>query len=456
MTLLDASCPYNIAVEISESTAAFVRAHRTENVRDLALHAKREDGLDLMWALDQIAGWQTARTKLPQWADSDGIIYPPHISMEQCSSEATARYKARLASTLLHGDCDDYHPTGSLIDLTGGFGVDCSYMARVFAQTTYVERQADLCAIARHNMAALDLGSITVVHADAEEYLKSAEPVDIIFLDPARRSAHGARTYAIADCTPNVLAMQDCLTAKARYVIVKLSPMLDWHKAVADFRGAVREVHIVAVANECKELLMVLEGASTSAAPVSTEAIPVSCVTIDASGRACVITVQHGRVMSVEGESGAASPQENIASASVGAGTIDLNTDDATRERSFRPQYLYEPNAAIMKAGCFDAIATAYGVEQLGRNSHVFYGATPIADFPGRAFHIEAVTTMSKKDVKRSLGDLTQANITVRNFPLSVDQLRKKLHLKDGGDTYLFATTDRDNRHIIIRAVRLT
>ena len=506
-----------LLVEISQQTREFVRNHRTENVRDLALHAKRTPDLDLPWALDQIAGWQTARTKLPRWAETDGIIYPPHLSMEQCSSEPTARYKAQLAARLMaaHGAAAQSDATaraqseqseqsgrphesttaaaatgavptaprrGRLIDLTGGFGVDFSTMARNFAQAVYVERQPDLCAIARHNLDLLGLDDAQVVNADAASFLATADRADIIVIDPARRDEHGGRTFAIADCTPDILGMLDLYTAKAGHVLVKLSPMLDWHKAVEDCRGTVQEVHIVAVANECKELLLVLRG-RPDAVPVEDAPVTVHCVNItarsterftvaaDATGVHSVGTSRHS--------DGAATGTTNIESANDGealAGSADgaatgvtaggtVAEDSSTTDADGDPvshaddglpfRYLYEPNAAIMKAGCFDALSSAYELPQLATNSHLFVSDAPVEGFPGRAFRVTAVMTMGKKDLKRGLSGLTHANISTRNFPMSVSQLRGRLKLQDGGDAYLFATTDRDDRRIIIRATRL-
>ena len=467
------------------------------------MHAKRTPDLDLPWALDQIAGWQTARTKLPQWADTDGIIYPPHLSMEQCSSEPTARYKAELAARLMASDgapaqsdatahaqseqsdeptvptttTDTAAPAprrGRLIDLTGGFGVDFSTMARDFAQAVYVERQPDLCAIARHNLDLLGLGDAQVVNADAASFLATAEDADIIVIDPARRDEHGGRTFAIADCTPDILGMLDLLTAKAGHVLVKLSPMLDWHKAVEDCRGTVREVHIVAVANECKELLLVLRG-RPDAVPVEDVTVTVHCVNITARGTEWFTVVADATgVHSV----GTARHPDDAATCAANAESINANavcTDSTDGEPvaeggptgnavgnpgnhaddglPFR--YLYEPNAAIMKAGCFDALSSAYELPQLATNSHLFVSDTPVEGFPGRAFRVDAIMTMGKKDLKRGLSGLTHANIATRNFPMSVSQLRGRLKLQDGGDAYLFATTDRDDRRIIIRATRL-
>ena len=220
-------------MEISESTWAFIAKHRCEDVRDVALHAKRGDGIDLSFALEQIAGWQRASVKLPDWAACDGLIFPPQVPMEQCSSQFTAQYKARLAQHLLENQLADADASDStsLVDLTGGFGVDFSYMARVFDHATYVERQSNLCDIARHNFPLLALAHAEVINDDSTAVLRQLAPVSMVFLDPARRDDHGSRTYAIADCTPDVLALQDLLLAKAPLVMVKLSPMLEIGRA---------------------------------------------------------------------------------------------------------------------------------------------------------------------------------------------------------------------------------
>lgn len=453
-------------VNLTEQTADFVAAHRTEDVRQLALKAKRVEGLDLPLALDQIAGWQIACKKLPQWASCEGIIYPPHISMEQCSSQFTAQYKSEIAQTLLtpavtvrarmsdsaesdnqttksepqlsdSGESDTQETkTGvrvtdspesdtlvakrAMVDLTGGFGVDFSYLARGFSQATYVERQRHLCDLAEHNMAALGLDQARIVCGDGVEYLRQMGPVDFIYLDPARRDEHGSRTYAIEDCTPNVLELRDLLLAKSQYTLVKLSPMLDWRKAVADFDGTVREVHIVATGNECKELLLVL-GQQVHEEP---SAPRVFCVNdnqrIDYDSAAYTQGLRIG---------GKPLPEAK--------------------------NYLYEPNASIMKAGCFDLVEERFGVTQVGPSSHLFVSATPVADFPGRGFAIEAIGGMNKKDIKRLLNGTKQANIAVRNFPLTAPQLRKKLKLADGGPVYLFGTTMQGCDHVLLRTSKI-
>lgn len=403
--------------------------HRGEDVRDLALHAKHDDAVDLPFALEQIAGLQRAAVKLPEWAARDGLIFPPQLAMEQCSSQFTARYKARLAHRLVSGKGvpapDGARPTTenecaapgrgptTLVDLTGGLGVDFSYMALQFDHAIYVERQRNLCDIARHNLPLLALGHAEVVNADSTEVLAGLEPASLVFVDPARRGNHGQRTYAIADCTPDVLALREELLAKAPLVMVKLSPMLDWHKTVADFTGSVSEVHIISTGNECKELLLVL-GREHCAAP------QVWCVNDDQ-------TLEF--IASDDGcDSGAA---------------WDVDPD----RRRWR--FVYEPNASIMKAGCFDLIERRFGVRSLAPNSHLFVSSEPVADFPGRSFAIDAISTLGKKELRTALGGITHANIAVRNCPISVAQLRRKLKLADGGDVYLFATALRDATHVL-------
>ena len=446
---------------MNDKTREFVAMHRDEDVRELALKAKRVDGLDLPLALDQIAGWQIASKKLPQWASCEGIVYPPHISMEQCSSQFTAQYKSEITQTLLvpsatvharmsdsaesdmqtaksalhlsdSAESDTLVAKRAMVDLTGGFGVDFSYLARGFSQATYVERQRHLCELAEHNMAALGLDQARIVCGDGVEYLSQMDPVDFIYLDPARRDEHGSRTYAIEDCTPNVLELRDLLLAKSRFTLVKLSPMLDWRKAVVDFDGAVREVHIVATGNECKELLLVLGRPAQANARDSVDgagsyrrlAPHVFCVNDDQ--RIDYDSAEYTQGLRIGGRP----------------------LPDAKR-------YLYEPNASIMKAGCFDLVEERFGVTQIGPSSHLFVSEQQIADFPGRGFAIEAVGSMNKKDTKRLLNGVKQANIAVRNFPLTAPQLRKKLKLADGGTVYLFGTTMQGGGHVLLRTSKI-
>ena len=385
---------------MNQATLDYIREHAEADVRQLALQGTKNPEVNLTFALDQIAGRQKAKSKLPSWAAIDGMTYPPHLSMEQCSSEQTARYKASIAGK------------GALVvDLTAGFGVDLAFISQSFQQAVHIERQASLCAISSENYKLLGLNHIEVVCADGVDYLHQLDHADLIFLDPARRDDHGARTYGIADCTPNVLELRDELLQKADRVMLKLSPMLDWRKAVEDL-GNVNEVHIVSVDNECKELLLIL----------SKEEKPLK-----------LFCVNNNQVFD-----------------GVTGGRFFCDTArDVTKEPSpcYTPHFLFEPNASIMKAGCFTLLEQRFGVAQLDKNSHLFVSDSDISDFPGRRFIIEKTTSMNKRELKAALDGINRANITVRNFPLSVAELRKRLKLKDGGDHYLFATTVAGNQH---------
>ena len=384
---------------MNQATIDFIHIHAEADVRQLALQGTKNPEVDLSFALEQIAGRQKAKTKLPSWAAVDGIVYPPHLSMEQCSSEQTARYKALIAGK------------GALIvDLTAGFGVDMAFMSQGFQKAIYVERQAPLCAISSDNYKLLGLNHIEVICADDIDYLHQLEHADLIFLDPARRDDHGARTYGIADCTPNVLELRDELLKKADRVMLKLSPMLDWRKAVEDL-GHVNEVHIVSVDNECKELLLIL----------SKEEKPLK-----------LFCVNNDQVFG--GDQGDWLNERSIAEIRV---PVPMSSQ----------AYLFEPNASIMKAGCFTLLEQRFNVSQLDKNSHLFVSDHDISDFPGRRFTIEKTTSMNKRELKTALAGIDKANITVRNFPLSVAELRKRLKLKDGGNLYLFATTLADGQH---------
>lgn len=377
---------------MNEATLEQIRRHRQDDVRQLALK-----GMDPL-VVQQIAGWQVARTKVPSWAEVEGLHYPRHLSLEQCSSEQTARYKASLLS-----------PGDTFVDLTGGFGVDFFFMSQPFQRRVYVEQQQELCDIARHNFNLLN-HPCTVVCGSATEYLQQMPHASAIYIDPARRDAHGARTYSISDCTPNVLELQELLVKKADRVIIKLSPMLDWHKAASDLQH-ISAIHIVSVQNECKELLLVIADGAMSEAPVV-------CINLLADGT-------HQRFEY--------NPATNAQSANVNA--------------KVNATYLYEPNASIMKAGCFDEIGDFYQICKLSANSHLYVSNHEVKDFPGRGFQILSIPSMNKRELKEALRDIDRANITVRNFPMSAEALRKRLRLKDGGDLYIFATTVGDGSH---------
>ena len=425
------------------TTSEFVKQFRESDPRKLALQASRYPDVDMPYALNQIQGWQTALRKLPSWAACDGVVYPPHLNMEQCSSEPTARYKQQVARRWAERIPNASRT--SMTDLTGGFGVDFSFTSRCFDCATYVERNASLCEVVGANLPRLGIRNAQVKCAEAEAVLEQLEPQAMIFLDPARRDEHGTKTVLIADCTPDVSQLLPSLMQKSQFVMLKLSPMLDWHKAIVDLDGKVREVHIVSADGECKELLLVL-------ASDGKPEVQVFCVDIqsrpDSEG-------QYPRSEFVYSIGGEAEPQPtnstfNIQNSKLPSATnLTLNIEHLTLNIN-NSTFLYEPNASVMKAGCFDEIARAFGISAISPNSHLFLSDRETDGFPGRTFAIDAVTTMNKRQLRQTLSGMKQANIAVRNFPLSVAELRKRLKLSDGGDTYIFATTTSEGDHILM------
>ena len=510
----------NHSTEImNQATLDFIRQHQDDDVRQLAFLGSKYPEVDMPFALDQIRGRKMARVKLPRWASIDGIIYPPHISMEQCSSEQTALYKAELAARLLglspssseNGEekekesenasnlhlseiCEfagkgavdsefakneatckkqqilteseenvneikeepqegDFSEETGFVDLTGGFGVDFSYIAsRLGVKSMYVERQAHLCEAAKENFGRLGLKNAIVKNGDGIEVLhsfaskKEAAASDslgitedqsqsllktnlglkLIFIDPARRDDAGNKVVSLKDCTPDVTLLQEEMLSKADYVIIKLSPMLDWHRAISEL-NCVKEVHIISVNNECKELLLVLSARNMGEMEASS-----------ADGE-----VKHAgslRIYCVNDAQSFDCDELDMESSPVKIAPSTLE----------EMQYLYEPNASLMKAGCFSVLSERYGARMLSKNSHLFVSQASIEAFPGRSFRIIAVSSFNKKELKRQLSGITKANIATRNFPLSVAELRKRLKLKDGGETYIFATTLSDESHVLV------
>ena len=510
----------NHSTEImNQATLDFIRQHQDDDVRQLAFLGSKYPEVDMPFALDQIRGRKMARVKLPRWASIDGIIYPPHISMEQCSSEQTALYKAELAARLLglspssseNGEekekesenasnlhlseiCEfagkgavdsefakneatckkqqilteadrnvneikeephegDFSEETGFVDLTGGFGVDFSYIAsRLGVKSMYVERQAHLCEAAKENFERLGLKNAIVKNGDgievlhsfaskkeaaasdslgitedqSQSLLKTKLGLKLIFIDPARRDDAGNKVVSLKDCTPDVTLLQEEMLSKADYVIIKLSPMLDWHRAVSEL-NCVQEVHIISVNNECKELLLVLSARNMGDMEASS-----------ADGE-----VKHAgnlRIYCVNDAQSFVCDELDMESSPVRIAPPVLE----------EMQYLYEPNASLMKAGCFSVLSERYGARMLSKNSHLFVSRDLIAAFPGRSFRIIAISSFNKKELKRHLSGITKANIATRNFPLSVAELRKRLKLKDGGEIYIFATTLSDESHVLV------
>ena len=426
---------------MNQATQDFIRQHQDDDVRQLAFLGSKYPEVDMPFALDQIRGRKMARVKLPRWASLEGIIYPPHISMEQCSSESTALYKAELAARLLglpvsssvsspassSPSSSDFSEEIGFVDLTGGFGVDFSYIAsRLGMSSMYVERQAHLCEAAKENFERLGLKNAIVKNEDGIEVLHSLKELKLIFIDPARRDDAGNKVVSLKDCTPDVTVLQEEMLLKADYVIIKLSPMLDWHRAISEL-SHVREVHIISVNNECKELLLVLSARNMGDMEASS-----------ADGE-----VKHAgnlRIYCVNDAQCFVSDELDMESSSVKIAPSPLE----------EMLYLYEPNASLMKAGCFGVLSERYDARMLSKNSHLFVSREPIAAFPGRSFRIIAVSSFNKKELKHHLAGITKANIATRNFPFSVAELRKRLKLKDGGEIYIFATTLSDESHVLV------
>ena len=458
---------------MNQATQDFIRQHQDDDVRQLAFLGSKYPEVDMPFALDQIRGRKMARVKLPRWASLEGIIYPPHISMEQCSSESTALYKAELAARLLglpassSGTEMKTENEIEFVDLTGGFGVDFSYIAaRLGVKSMYVERQAHLCEAAKENFGRLGLKNAIVKNGDGIEVLHSFLPkkddaasaddslgitydqprsllktnlgLKIIFVDPARRDDAGNKVVSLKDCTPDVTVLQEEMLSKADYVIIKLSPMLDWHRAISEL-SHVREVHIISVNNECKELLLVLSArnmdemeASSADGVGGTEEAEGTDGAVKYAGKLRIYCVNDAQSFVCDESDMETSPVK------IAPSTLE------------EMQYLYEPNASLMKAGCFCVLSERYGARMLSKNSHLFVSREPIAAFPGRSFRIIAISSFNKKELKRHLSGITKANIATRNFPLSVAELRKRLKLKDGGETYIFATTLSNESHVLV------
>lgn len=522
----------NHSTEImNQATLDFIRQHQDDDVRQLAFLGSKYPEVDMPFALDQIRGRKMARVKLPRWASIDGIIYPPHISMEQCSSEQTALYKAELAARLLglspssseNGEekekesenasnlhlseiCEfagkgavdsefakneatckkqqilteskenvnemkeephegDFSEETGFVDLTGGFGVDFSYIAsRLGVKSMYVERQTHLCEAAKENFGRLGLKNAIVKNGDgievlhsfaskkddaaskslgiteeqSQSLLKTNLGLKLIFIDPARRDDAGNKVVSLKDCTPDVTLLQEEILSKADYVIIKLSPMLDWHRAVSEL-NCVKEVHIISVNNECKELLLVLS-ARNKGGNVGSNSFPVQD---NGSVLPSVEDFGHPgnlRIYSINDSQSFVCDEMEMEESSI-------KIAPSTFEEM---QYLYEPNASLMKAGCFSILSKRYGAKMLSKNSHLFVSRDLIAAFPGRSFRIIAISSFNKKELKRHLSGITKANIATRNFPLPVAELRKRLKLKDGGETYIFATTLSDESHVLV------
>ena len=421
-------------MQINEPTQQYIAEHSKDDVSYLALHPSKDPQVDMAVALQQIAGRQKAKEKLPEWYATEGILYPKKVSMEQCSSSQTAEYKA----SLVEGN--------SFADFSGGFGVDTVALARKFNKGYYVEPQEELCKLFQHNCKVLDINNVNIVNGTMEENLAATGPVDTIYLDPSRRDTHGRKVVALEDCVPNLLEWKERLLAKCNTLMVKLSPMIDIFQTLRDLPETYA-VHVVAVEGECKEVVFLL--------------------------------VQNGMVnstrrdapwhVSTKGTNERNVPTTGTTITDPTIIAVDIYKSAKTRiqttlqtERTTPPliatelgTYLYEPNAAVMKAGVFNALSEQFQISKLAKNTNLFTADELHEDFPGRVFRIEAVHEFHPRKTAKELSHLASASIAVRNFPLTAEELRKTLKIKDGNACYLYGCTLWNDRKFLVICSKL-
>ncbi|MGN6647612.1 MAG: THUMP-like domain-containing protein [Cytophaga sp.] len=380
----------------SKEISEFIKKNRKSSVAELMLKMPQFT-IEAKWIAAQIEGWQKAFVKLPEWAGNERVIYPIRLSMEQCSSERTGLYK----STLVHGSV--------IVDLTGGFGVDTFYLSQSFAKSFYIEQQEDLAQIAAHNFAVLGK-NISVLTGNSEVVLKTiTDKIDVIYLDPARRKDQ-QKVFKLSDCEPDIAALKDFYFSFAGIILVKTSPMLDIAEATRQLAN-ISEIHIVSVDNECKEVLYLLKKDYTGEPEIR-----------------CI----------------------NAIKKSVQSFQFKNSIEQSYKAPQSMPlRYIYEPNPSVLKAGGFNVIAQAYNIFKLHQSSHLYTSAELITDFPGRSFKINHITGYDKKAIQTLLPD-GKANIQTRNFPDSVEEIRKKIKVKDGGSIFIFATTLMDSTKALL------
>lgn len=369
------------------------------SVADLALQRNKYKHLsdaEWHWFLQQIEGRERTADKLPTFASIPDWWYPVRLSCEQCSSELTAKYKASLFPSLQRGDGGRL----SMVDLTGGYGIDSYFLSEQFTHTDYVEQNEELCRIAAHNFANKP---IAIHHSTAEDFLASAGQYDLIFLDPARRDSHGSKVFRLEDCTPNVVELLPTLLAHSKRLLIKLSPMLDLTQAVTSLSQVNWDIHIVAVKNEVKEVLLISR--NTDIPECRNTEPTITAIDLSHPEQAFTFTRE---------EEQAAQPQ-------MVNGTWSNGT------------WIYEPNAAILKAGAYKLVGERFGLQKLDPNTHLYISDRLVEHFPGRVWRIkEAPFQLSPKGARDK-----QANVLCRNYPLTPEQLKKKLHLRDGGTAYV-------------------
>ena len=387
---------------------SFIKEHANDDLTQLLFSANRYPDIDMPFAVEQIRARRYIREKLPTWYADDTLLFPSKIAVEQCSSEQTARYKQRLIR-------DENH----LCDLTGGLGVDTYYFAQKVNQVSYVERSKACFDIAIYNFQQLNIKNINGYNEEAGSIFKKLQSVDIFYIDPARRGEGNRRVFALSDCEPDLVKLLPFMLSKTPKVIAKLSPMLDIRHTLA-LLPETREIHVVSVKNECKELLFVLQRGIENREP------DIQCVNFTTEG---------------EEQSFRFSLSDEQSSACAMSNSVQT--------------YLYEPNASILKAGGYKQTAIRFGIEKLQKNSHLYTSDQLIPSFPGRIFQIQEVFPYNGKLCKTIQRLIPQANISTRNFPLPANELRLRTRIADGGDTYLFATTLACDKKALIQGKKI-
>lgn len=423
-------------MKMTESFVRFVRDKADDDLSGLLLSAGRYPEVDVKAAVVQIRGRARVKDKLPSWYREEQLFYPSVLATEQCSSEPAALYKQGLA-----GDSD------VLCDLTGGLGVDAFFFSQKVKRVVYVEKNEDCCEAARHNMSVLGVTGMEIIHGDAMKMVEQKAPsvmaAHVFYVDPSRRKA-GQRAFSLRDCEPDLTLYMPLLLENGRKVIAKLSPMLDV-TAVLNQLPDIREVHILSVKNECKELLIVAQSARRDNPPLLSQAEAPCPGTDSLSGS---FAGDLTPIFCVNREASGTMPPFQFNLAEERASVPSFAAYPAGR-------YLYEPNVSILKAGAFKTVAVRFGLKKLHVDSHLYTSDRLLSAFPGRCFEIEAVIPFRGRVVKQLSADIPQANIAVRNFPLSVDELRKRTRIADGGDLYLFGSTLSDHRKVLFQCRKI-
>jgi hypothetical protein len=390
---------------LTEAEIAFIRAHLHDNPGELILKAGKFKGLDVKKLAAQIQSRQKALKKLPEWSANEKLVFPPALSVEQCSSEATAHYKAGIVSG------------NTLIDITGGMGIDCYYMSRSFSETHYFEQQPEVASAAAYNFTQLGASRIHVHAGESLHALHNGLTADWLYADPARRDANKEKVVRLADCTPDVAGNIGVLFNAAPNILIKTSPLLDIDLASKELQK-LKEVHVMGYEQECKELLFVLDRG------MQEQDFKIKIRIIDAAGQ----------------------PVHQL--------DFDREEERAALVSYSKPlHYLYEPHAAVLKAGAFKTLCTRFGLQKLAMHSQLYTSEAHVHNFPGRSFKIVAICKPDIREIAKHLsGD--RANITTRNFPTKPEELRKKWKIKDGGNHYLFATTLADQSKVVIVCVK--